>query len=283
MALNVGELYAKLGLDDREFNAKLGGAHTGVQGFADRCTGAFRRVALGGVVTAGAFAGVSGSVDRTGGSLQRLSDRAMLMFRIVAVGTVVAVAMVKLARAFGSASAAATNTQQATDSLIRKLTILGVAAGAAGALVKLSNSFRQTGSSADSAREKIHGFSISVLNHLRNIGLAAGGIAIAGGVAGLKLASDWEQATLAFTNMLHSGEKANSFMGALQEFAAKTPFELPGLIQGARRLMAFGINARNVLPDIEAIGDAVSAMGGSADMIDRVTMAIGQMQAKGKV
>lgn len=113
------------------------------------------------------------------------------------------------------------------------------------------------------------------------LGLAAAGIA--GGAAGLKLAADWEQAELAFSTMLGSASKASSFMKELEAFAARTPFELPGLIDASRKLLAFGFAVQDVLPMMTAIGDAVSGLGGGAAEIERVTRALGQMKAKGKV
>jgi len=46
--------------------------------------------------------------------------------------------------------------------------------------------------------------------------------------------------------------------------------------------MAMGFAAKDVVPTLTAIGDAVAGLGGSAETVDRVTTALGQMQAKGK-
>lgn len=91
-----------------------------------------------------------------------------------------------------------------------------------------------------------------------------------------------EQAQVAFTTMLGSGQQAQDMLNQLQQFAAKTPFEFPDLISASQRLMAMGIQAQDVIPTLTAVGDAVAAMGGSSAMVDRVTTAIGQMNAKGK-
>lgn len=138
-----------------------------------------------------------------------------------------------------------------------------------------------------SGLNKAEGAFMALAKHLAVIAAAAGAAIIAAGtaagVAGVKLAADWEQANIAFTTMLGSGERAQAFMEELQAFAAKTPFELPGLIDASRKLLAFGFSSEKILPMLTSIGDAVSAMGGGAFEIDRVTRAIGQMQAKGKV
>jgi tape measure domain-containing protein len=116
----------------------------------------------------------------------------------------------------------------------------------------------------------------------RSVGFLAAGLGAAA-VAGVKLASDWEQAEIAFTTMLGSSEAAKDMLNDLAILAAKTPFELPGLVDASKKMLAFGFTADQIIPSITAIGDAVAGLGGGADVIDRVTRAIGQMQAKGKV
>lgn len=103
------------------------------------------------------------------------------------------------------------------------------------------------------------------------------------GTASLKLGSDFQQAQIAFTTMLGSGSKANAFLNDLKAFAASTPFEFPGLVDAAKRLQAMGFAAEQVIPTLRSIGNAAAALGGGAQMIDRITLALGQMQAKGKV
>ncbi|MBC7193865.1 tape measure protein [Marinobacter sp.] len=107
-------------------------------------------------------------------------------------------------------------------------------------------------------------------------------LALLGGAA-LKMAGDFEQTQIAFTNMLGSAKASQDFLDQLARFAEKTPFEYTDLTQQARRLMAFGFAAKDIIPMLTAVGDAVAAMGGSAEMLDRVTRALGQMQAKQKV
>lgn len=107
-------------------------------------------------------------------------------------------------------------------------------------------------------------------------------LAAAGGAA-IKMAGDFEQTNIAFTTMLGSGEKAKTFLKDLEKFAAKTPFEFPDLVKASQRLMAMGFSAEKVIPTMTAIGDAVAGLGGGSEMIQRTTVALGQMQAKGKV
>jgi tape measure domain-containing protein len=102
------------------------------------------------------------------------------------------------------------------------------------------------------------------------------------GVQSIKLAGELEQNRVAFTTMLGSAEKADSFLRDLASFAAQTPFELRGLADSSKRLLAFGFDAQAILPIMNSVGNAVAAVGGGKDTIDGVTLALGQMAAKGK-
>lgn len=90
-----------------------------------------------------------------------------------------------------------------------------------------------------------------------------------------------EQSTLAFTTMLGSGEAATRMLQQLQEFAARTPFEFERLLPQTQQLMAFGFEAERIIPMLRDIGDAVAGLGGGEEKINRVTLALGQMRAKG--
>ncbi|MGB9780616.1 tape measure protein [Caldanaerobacter sp.] len=122
---------------------------------------------------------------------------------------------------------------------------------------------------------------------MRNIGTAMTlGVTtplLGAGIAALKMAGDMEQTQIAFTNMLGGAQKAQEFLKQLAKFAEKTPFEFKDLTKQARQLMAFGFAAEDIIPMLTAVGDTISAMGGNAEMIDRVTLALAKMQAKQKV
>lgn len=109
------------------------------------------------------------------------------------------------------------------------------------------------------------------------------GPAVLAAGAVVKVAMAAEQSQIAFTTMLGSGEKAARFLEDLRDFAASTPFEFTELQSAARRMLAFGFAAEDVLPMMTDIGDAVSGLGLGAEGVDRVTLALGQMQAKSKV
>lgn len=104
-------------------------------------------------------------------------------------------------------------------------------------------------------------------------------------VAGLGISFNamQEQAKIGFGTMLGSAEKADAFLKQMKDFAAKTPFEYPDLIRASQRLMAMGFSAEQVKPMMESLGNAVAGLGGGAPEINRVTLALGQMQGRGRV
>lgn len=111
--------------------------------------------------------------------------------------------------------------------------------------------------------------------------LAAGAAAV--GMSSVKAAGKMEQLEIAFTTMLGSADKAKTMLNELQDFAQATPFDLESVTNGSRRLLAMGFAAEQIIPVMTAVGDAASGLGLQADGIDRITLAMGQMAAKGKV
>ncbi|MBW2672576.1 MAG: tape measure protein [Deltaproteobacteria bacterium] len=92
-----------------------------------------------------------------------------------------------------------------------------------------------------------------------------------------------EQARIGFTTMLGSAEKAQAFLDEMADFAARTPFEYPDLLEASRRMMAMGFAAEEVLPTMKAVGDATAGLGLGREGINRIILALGQMRAKAKI
>ncbi|MDR2006908.1 MAG: tape measure protein [Acidaminococcales bacterium] len=116
------------------------------------------------------------------------------------------------------------------------------------------------------------------------VGLAgiAAGLAAAGAAA-VKMAADMEQTRMAFTTLLKDAGKADAFLREMEKFAKTTPFDMPGVLNASKMLLAFGFQAEQVKPMLTSIGDASSALGLGADGVQRLTLALGQMNAAGKV
>ena len=91
-----------------------------------------------------------------------------------------------------------------------------------------------------------------------------------------------QTAQIGFTTMLGSAEKAQSFLDDMADFAAKTPFEYPDLLDATKRMLAYGFAAENIFPTLRAVGDATAALGMGSEGVNRIILALGQMRAKGK-
>jgi tape measure domain-containing protein len=92
-----------------------------------------------------------------------------------------------------------------------------------------------------------------------------------------------QTAQIGFATMLGSAEKAQKFLDEMADFASKTPFEYPDLLEASKRMLAYGFSAEEILPTLRAVGDATAALGMGGEGIDRVVLALGQIRAKGKL
>lgn len=104
-----------------------------------------------------------------------------------------------------------------------------------------------------------------------------------GGAALLEYASKLETTKIAFNTMLGSAEKATKHLTDLRLFALRTPFGFPELIDASQRMHALSLETKDVLPLLQSIGDAVAGAGGGSERLDRVVLAISQIQSKGKL
>jgi tape measure domain-containing protein len=107
--------------------------------------------------------------------------------------------------------------------------------------------------------------------------------ALLAGGAMLKIGMAAEQNKIAFETLLGSAQEASSFLSELRDFAAATPFQFTELVDASKRMLAFGFASEKVIPMLTTIGDAVSGLGLGSEGVNRVTLALGQMSAKGKV
>jgi tape measure domain-containing protein len=92
-----------------------------------------------------------------------------------------------------------------------------------------------------------------------------------------------EQTSMAFTTLLGSSQKAGEYLRELSDFASHTPFDLAGLEDASRMMLAYGFSAERIIPILADVGDAVAGLGLGTEGIDRVIRSLGQMQQKGKV
>lgn len=101
--------------------------------------------------------------------------------------------------------------------------------------------------------------------------------------AWLDYSSNLENTRIAFTTMLGSAQAAEQHLKELQQFALTTPFQFSELIAASQRMQALGFNAEQVIPVLNDVGNAVAGAGGGSERLDRVVLALSQIQSKGKV
>ena len=80
--------------------------------------------------------------------------------------------------------------------------------------------------------------------------------------------------------MLKSKEKANELMSQMADLAAKTPFGLEEVSEGAKRLLAFQVPAEEVTETLRRMGDVAAGLGVPMGQLIHV---YGQVKAQGKL
>lgn len=162
----------------------------------------------------------------------------------------------------------------------------------------LANPFKNINSEATQAENAIGrvdrkmrevGKGASLFGSIAGAGLVAGGIAAVtaalgtGGRAVLDYSGRLEQLSIGFTTLLGSSDAATAHLKELEAFANRTPFEFEQVARASQRFHNMGLETKKVIPLLQSVGDAVAAAGGNSEQIDRVTLALAQMAAKGKV
>lgn len=76
----------------------------------------------------------------------------------------------------------------------------------------------------------------------------------------VQVRGQFQQLEIAFETMLGSSTKAQSLMAQMVETAAKTPFDLMGVAEGAKQLMAYGVSADKVNDTLVRLGNIASGL-----------------------
>jgi len=105
--------------------------------------------------------------------------------------------------------------------------------------------------------------------------LAGGGAMAALGAKAARMASDLQQARVAFTVFTRSVSEANKHIKEMMEFAAVTPFRYTQVERSSRALQAYGMTAKEVMGYLRTIGDLASATGSE---LEYVAQAVAQIK-----
>lgn len=111
------------------------------------------------------------------------------------------------------------------------------------------------------------------------VSATAGAVAAIGGI-GLNYNAQVEQLQTSFEVMTGSAEEAVGIVENLKKIAAETPFEMTDLAETTQLLMNYGLTAEDAQDKMKMLGDIAQ---GSAEKMQRIATAYGQMSSAGKV
>lgn len=115
------------------------------------------------------------------------------------------------------------------------------------------------------------------------VGSATGALLVSLAKTGIAYNTLQQTSRAALTTLLGGAKQANEQMDRLDDFARNSPFAKQVFINAQRQMIGFGIESRKVIPYLDAIQNAVAAMGGSNDDIAGIAESIAKVQSQGKI
>ena len=100
------------------------------------------------------------------------------------------------------------------------------------------------------------------------------------GAAAIKSAADLETMEVSFISLTGGAKQAADMMANLNEFTAKTPFQIEAVAKSARQLIASGSGLEEVNTQLQFLGDIAATSG---QPIDEIAAIFAKVNAKGKV
>lgn len=87
----------------------------------------------------------------------------------------------------------------------------------------------------------------------------------------------------ALSTLLGGAEAANEQMDKLDEFATTSPFSKAVFIDAQQQMIGFGVAAEDAVPALDAIQNAVAAMGGGNEQISALAEIISRVKSEGRL
>jgi|13_taG_2_1085334.scaffolds.fasta_scaffold06132_7 tape measure domain-containing protein len=103
------------------------------------------------------------------------------------------------------------------------------------------------------------------------------------GVAAVKAAGDFEAMSNGLTAIMGDADAAAAELEKLKEAAKNPGLGFQQAVKGSVRLQSVGISAEAARENMLAMGNAIALVGGGAAELDRATLAMQQIGAKGKI
>ena len=118
---------------------------------------------------------------------------------------------------------------------------------------------------SNSAQQDVDGLEDSIRRMSEKAGQYISYYLIGNGMKNLAMSiiqtrGQFQQLEIAFETMLGSSSKANTLMQQMISTAAKTPFDLMGVAEGAKQLMAYGVSADKVNDTLVRLGNIASGL-----------------------
>ncbi|GCE49202.1 tape measure domain-containing protein [Thermosporothrix hazakensis] len=161
---------------------------------------------------------------------------------------------------------------------------------------KLAAEFHQASTAASSFSSRISSMSSHFKSQLEGMKVAAMGLgtaltgalslgvgaAIGLGTAIFKSSGQMEQTEIAFKTLMGSASDAKKMLLQIEDFADSSPYDFPQLADTSQRLLAIGINAKDIIPILTDLGDAVAGLSLDKSQLSDLAGIFGQMMATGK-
>lgn len=151
---------------------------------------------------------------------------------------------------------------------------------AAAEVDKLQKTIKDGTDGASDSLEKAGKSASFFSSHIQDAGLAAAGVLASIGAltkSMIDVTATMEQNKIAFTTMIGNAQLAGKTLKELSDFAAATPFELPQVIEGSKQLLAYGIQAKELIPTFKNLGNIAAGVG--TEKLPNLILAFGQVKA----
>ncbi len=97
-----------------------------------------------------------------------------------------------------------------------------------------------------------------------------------------EFSKELEYAKMVYSNLFGNTDLAQEFINVLKDFAAVTPFSFKQSEEAAKRLLAYGIESKNVMFMMQGVLSAATIQGTDA-IIEPISRAMGQIYTKGRL
>jgi tape measure domain-containing protein len=138
-------------------------------------------------------------------------------------------------------------------------------------IVQVTQALRDAEQAAGQLNREASGFDDLLQGIGQGIGQQLSGLVASGFGSAVEVVRDFVASTLevgqaarssevAFTTVLGSSEKAQQTLKELSDFAAKTPFDLPGVRSAGQQLLAFGFQANELVDTLGRVGNVAAGV-----------------------